>query len=162
MVKPFAQRHTVTGLEFAPIFISSKEANTKLPKVIIVSPKWVAPWRQDRTPWGYGTWAVPVCSVGRMSNFCCSPLDFSKERKSMNQVLELLRQARNCYWLWYMNFSLASLLTMVTKQRLGEVVRTGMPSPPSVQWRERNKRRIYWWGLGEKWYLRRRDEKMYK
>lgn len=35
MANPFAQRHTVTGLEFPPSFISSKEANTKLPKVII-------------------------------------------------------------------------------------------------------------------------------
>lgn len=164
MAKPFVQRHTVPGLEFKPSFISSREVNDKLPKVIIsVTQVSCSVEARQNSPRIWNLSCAWVQSQENEQYLCCGSLDFNKERKSVSQVLESLRQARNCYQLWYVHFSLAGLLTKVTKRWPGEVVgRRGMPSPPSVQWRGRNKRKICWRGLQEKWYLPWRDGKMYK
>ena len=142
--KPFAQRHAATGLEFKLRFISSREVNADLPKVIIhvtqVSHSVEARQNSLRIRNLICAW---VRSRENDQSLCRSSSNFSKERKSVSQVLGSLRQARKCYKHWYVNFSLASLLINVTQRWWAEVSgRWCVPSPPFVQWRQRTKRKI--------------------
>ena len=148
----------MTGLEFKLRFISSREVNADLPKVIIrvtqVSHSVEARQNSLRIRNLICAW---VRSRENDQFLCRSSSNFSKGRKSVSQVLGSLRQARKCYKHWYVNFSLASLLINVTKRWWAEVSgRWWVPSPPFVQWRQRTKRKIRWRGLEEKWYLLRR------
>ena len=55
MAKPSVQRHTVTDLKFKPSFVSSREVNLKLPKLIFSVTQVSRSVEEDRTPRGYGT-----------------------------------------------------------------------------------------------------------